>query len=222
MKHKGLIMILAYLILYIGGQVALFTMGLPQGRTLMLSFAIQLILILVGWYLYRDTLIEDWRSLKDQTTIKKMILWFLGAFVAMLVLRMITMAIINQFMDIEQVAANQQALNELSKSQPFFLTFFMVALFAPFVEELVFRQAMIGSFDKTNKRLMIILSTLSVLLFTGAHMVAWVDAAIYLPLSLVIIFFYWKYRGNIVASILFHFFNNFVSVIMMWALADYL
>ncbi|EHR36382.1 CPBP family intramembrane glutamic endopeptidase [Facklamia languida] len=222
MKRKGMIMILAYLLLFIGGQVALVTFGLPLNQTMLFSFAIQVVLILLGWYLYRDTLAQDWQELKAQTSIKSLILWFIGAFIAMVALRVVTMKILENFMDLSNLAANQQALNELSKSQPLFLTFFMVAIFAPFVEELVFRQAIIGSFDKTNKTLMIILSCLSVVLFTGAHMATLVDATIYLPLSLVIIFFYWKFQGNVLATILFHFFNNFIAIIIMFTLSDYL
>ena len=83
MKRKGMIMILAYLLLFIGGQVALVTFGLPINQTMLFSFAIQVVLILLGWYLYRDTLAQDWQELKAQTSIKSLILWFIGAFIAM-------------------------------------------------------------------------------------------------------------------------------------------
>lgn len=122
------------------------------------------------------------------------------------------------FIDVDNLLQNQQVLNDLSTTLPFLPLFFLLTIYAPIVEELVFREGFIGWVDKNNKTLVKILTTLSVILFTFMHGIMIIDFLLYLPLTLVLTRFYFTYNYNVVASIFFHFINNAIALIFMYIL----
>ena len=109
------------------------------------------------------------------------------------------------------------------------LMFFMTIIFAPIIEEIVFRKCLFGLFKKSNIKTVI----LSAILFAGIHIIpACIDiipfiftgdkkiADLYLEFiyifqyigqAFALAFVYHKTKGNIIPCIMIHILNNFIS-----------
>lgn len=177
---------------------------------------VYVILVVIALALYGGHLKKEW--LRYKATVDswpRTILGFFIAYIMTIVLQVIASAILSFFIDMDNLGANQQALNELSQNIPVISTIFMTVIFAPLVEELVYREAIIGIIPRHRKSWLIAATIFSVLLFTVMHSVIVADFFLYLPLSLILTYYYWIYDRNIIPAMIFHFINNFIAVIGM-------
>lgn len=215
MKKQALTLIISYLLLNMGIPVALSRLAwMNQGqRPLYLLVLCQLLTMIIAYLLYKDELKKQWLDLKAQNFRQLFPKQFLKLYFAMLVIRIISMQIIGLFVDPNLLGQNQEIINQIAQSTPYIMTFFMTVLFAPFVEELVFRQALIGSFQ--SKKWINIMTFVSVILFTLAHMMHWADFVIYLPMAAIIVYFYRHYQENVIASMAFHGLNNLIAALLL-------
>lgn len=215
MKKQALTLIISYLLLNMGIPVALSRLTwINQGqRSLYLLVLCQLLTMIIAYLLYKDELKRQWLALKGQNFRQLFPKQFLKLYFAMLVIRIISMQIIGLFVDPNLLGQNQEIINQIAQSTPYIMTFFMTVLFAPFVEELVFRQALIGSFQ--SKKWINIMTFVSVILFTLAHMMHWADFVIYLPMAAIIVYFYRHYQENVIASMAFHGLNNLIAALLL-------
>ncbi|EKB56367.1 CPBP family intramembrane glutamic endopeptidase [Facklamia hominis] len=215
MKKQALTLIISYLLLNMGIPVALSRLTwMNQGqRSLYLLVLCQLLTMIIAYLLYKDELKKQWLDLKAQNFRQLFPKQFLKLYFAMLVIRIISMQIIGLFVDPNLLGQNQEIINQIAQSTPYIMTFFMTVLFAPFVEELVFRQALIGSFQ--SKKWINIMTFVSVILFTLAHMMHWADFVIYLPMAAIIVYFYRHYQENVIASMAFHGLNNLIAALLL-------
>lgn len=215
MKKQALTLIISYLLLNMGIPVALSRLTwMNQGqRSLYLLVLCQLLTMIIAYLLYKDELKKQWLALKGQNFHQLFPKQFLKLYFAMLVIRIISMQIIGLFVDPNLLGQNQEIINQIAQSTPYIMTFFMTVLFAPFVEELVFRQALIGSFQ--SKKWINIMTFVSVILFTLAHMMHWADFVIYLPMAAIIVYFYRHYQENVIASMAFHGLNNLIAALLL-------
>ncbi|GAB7231561.1 CPBP family intramembrane glutamic endopeptidase [Facklamia hominis] len=215
MKKQALTLIISYLLLNMGIPVALSRLTwMNQGqRSLYLLVLCQLLTMIIAYLLYKDELKRQWLALKGQNFRQLFPKQFLKLYFAMLVIRIISMQIIGLFVDPNLLGQNQEIINQIAQSTPYIMTFFMTVLFAPFVEELVFRQALIGSFQ--SKKWINIMTFVSIILFTLAHMMHWADFVIYLPMAVIIVYFYRHYQENVIASMAFHGLNNLIAALLL-------
>lgn len=184
-----------------------------------LSVTTSALLLIIALVLFGGFLKEEYQRFKaDFDGWGKFILKSIGLYIVLYFLRVLVIILIMNIMDIENLMQNQQALNDLSTSLPFLPMFFIVAIYAPIVEELVFRQSFLGWVDKENQGLLKIMTVISVFVFTFMHGTSIPDFLLYLPLSLVFTRLYFDYNRNIIGSILFHFINNTIAVISMYLL----
>jgi membrane protease YdiL (CAAX protease family) len=179
------------------------------------SVGSSLFLLVFALLLFGKQLRLDFQRFTQQVHLGKFLLSCIGYFLLLGLIRTITYFILDLFMDTHQIGQNQEMLNELSQNIPMIATFLVIAIYAPIVEELVFRQAIMGYVDKNNRPKVIFLTILSVAIFTLLHTLQVVDIFLYLPLSLLLTWLYWKYDRNIIASIIFHFVNNTFVVFTM-------
>ncbi|MCR8968823.1 CPBP family intramembrane glutamic endopeptidase [Facklamia sp. 7083-14-GEN3] len=215
MKNKGLILVVTYLFFYFVLPLIASASGLSLEGIPWVTLTSMAIICLVAWYLYGNFLKNQWQHLLAQTGWKR----FLGNIVVYIfvvnIVRVILLNIFEPFIDIDSLGANQQAIQDLVENVPSYFTFFMLVIFAPLVEELIFREIIIGPSVHKNKSFKWFMTIISIVLFTGAHMKVPSDAILYLPLTLGITYFYWKYQANVVASMSFHFINNLISWIVL-------
>ncbi len=88
-------------------------------------------------------------------------------------------------------------------------TIISVALFAPIIEELVFRYS-IGTLVKNNK----VFLAISSIAFGAMHGIG-IITILYVIIGLILGLIYLKYKKNIVAPIIVHILNNTLSVILI-------
>lgn len=217
MFKRSFILILTYFVLILFLPIFLvlqnpaYTPAIDQTYSFVYLFLVVLALIL-----YRKHLKNEW--LRYKATVDswpRVLLGFLIAFILVLILRVITVAGLSFFIDMDSLGANQQALNEMSQNIPVITTIFMTVVFAPIVEELVYREAIIGIIPRNRKGWLVAATIFSIVFFTFMHSVIFADFLLYLPLTLVLTYYYWIYDRNIIPAMIFHFINNLIAVIGM-------
>ena len=120
-----------------------------------------------------------------------------------------------------QQTDNQANIESLLNSTSIVLMLILTCVVAPIVEELVFREAIIGAFkDKINAR---ILTAISIFFFVLLHSISnsggidWSAALMYIPLTIPLVGMYRYYEDNVAASMLMHFVSNSVAMIFLVA-----
>ena len=120
-----------------------------------------------------------------------------------------------------QQTDNQANIESLLNSTSIVLMLILTCVVAPIVEELVFREAIIGAFkDKMNPW---ILTAISIFFFVLLHSISnsggidWSAALIYVPLTIPLVGMYRYYEDNVAASMLMHFVSNSVAMIFLVA-----
>ena len=120
-----------------------------------------------------------------------------------------------------QQTDNQANIESLLNSTSIVLMLILTCVVAPIVEELVFREAIIGAFkDKMNAW---ILTAISIFFFVLLHSISnsggidWSAALMYVPLTIPLVGMYRYYEDNVAASMLMHFVSNSVAMIFLVA-----
>ena len=120
-----------------------------------------------------------------------------------------------------QQTDNQANIESLLNSTSIVLMLILTCVVAPIVEELVFREAIIGAFkDKINPW---ILTAISIFFFVLLHSISnsggidWSAALMYVPLTIPLVGIYRYYKDNVAASMLMHFVSNSVAMIFLIA-----
>ena len=120
-----------------------------------------------------------------------------------------------------QQTDNQANIESLLNSTSIVLMLILTCVVAPIVEELVFREAIIGAFkDKINSW---ILTAISIFFFVLLHSLSnsggidWSAALMYVPLTIPLVGMYRYYEDNVAASMLMHFVSNSVAMIFLVA-----
>ncbi len=213
MLKGGLVLLLFYLINFSLWEVLVGKgMATPQWA----SFSVYFILFFVVLACYWKKLSSEWHKFREQLlSIPKflldLILWTIGG----TGLTLLIIFIFGNILGIELLSENQENIIEVVHEIPAILSFMMIALFGPIIEELVFREGIIGWVNRTNHWLLVIMTVLSIILFDTIHVIQLTDFWYYLPMSLVLTGFYLKYERNVWSSILLHMFNNAAGVILM-------
>ncbi len=165
-----------------------------------------------------------WASLKRAFAQKPRYMWiitiYLG-YLGILAFSMVSQVIVGMFEN-DLTSANQDAAVTYSQNSKLAMMF-MSCLCAPIIEEVFFRGVLFRPFAK-NKVCAVIAGLLSALLFASIHVV---PAAItysdpseliylvsYLPQGIVFAICCYKDK-NIYGSILLHFVNNFIAIMMI-------
>ena len=216
-KRKGLILIVAYLIINVG-VIANFEMNhLPQVSAVLVS---SILTFGVAVILYYPLLKSEWQRLMSRTRLSTVILRSIGLFFIIGILRSLMIALMGDVIDLESLGQNQQMLEDLQLSTNYLSFFFIAVINAPIVEELIFREAMNGWVNKDNKFLLYLMAIISTYLFASAHAFVPADLLIYLPLAISLYLFYYIYDRNVWASIILHFTNNFIAVMLMFLISS--
>lgn len=120
-----------------------------------------------------------------------------------------------------QQTDNQANIESLLNSTSIVLMVILTCVVAPIVEELVFREAIIGAFkDKVNSW---VLTAISIFFFVLLHSLSnsggidWSAALMYVPLTIPLVGMYRYYEDNVAASMLMHFVSNSVAMIFLVA-----
>ncbi|QQK08801.1 CPBP family intramembrane glutamic endopeptidase [Miniphocaeibacter halophilus] len=162
----------------------------------------------MGISYYKDDLIECFNKFKKHWF--KIILILLGI--------TIIDTYLEYFMDIIfklPIPENQEGLNEAFMEFPIFESITTV-IFAPFIEELVFRHILIG---KLSGRISTISAAIiSIVLFAFVHSGFSISFLSYITGSIILALIYIKSGKNVVVSIIYHMIWNLLATITMISL----
>lgn len=215
MLKKSTLLFFGYFGIMIFGPLLL----LQFTNSIAASFIASMILLVLALFLFKDHLIKEWHRFRAETpNMLRFIGKLFGYYFLMLLLRIAGIWLLELFMDTSTLGQNQEILNDAAQSMNLIANVLLLTIYAPIVEELVFRQAIIGPWAKDNRLVMIASTLFSMFLFTYMHSFQWADFVLYLPITIVLTQIYWEYDRNIVPSIIFHFLNNAIALAMMYVI----
>lgn len=173
---------------------------------------VQLITAMYAVWSYREVIQRGFEDLKKRRFVRDIAI----GYVVRIVLTMLLALIVPL-----QQTDNQANIESLLSSTSIVLMLILTCVVAPIVEELVFREAIIGAFkDKINPW---ILTAISIFFFVLLHSISnsggidWSAALMYIPLTIPLVGIYRYYKDNVAASMLMHFVSNSVAMIFLIA-----
>ena len=173
---------------------------------------VQLITAMYAVWSYREVIQRGFENLVKRRFIRDIAI----GYVVRVVLTMLLALVVPL-----QQTDNQANIESLLNSTSIVLMLILTCVVAPIVEELVFREAIIGAFkDKMNPW---ILTAISIFFFVLLHSLSnsggidWSAALMYLPLTIPLVGMYRYYEDNVAASMLMHFVSNSVAMIFLVA-----
>ena len=173
---------------------------------------VQLITAMYAVWSYREVIQRGFEDLVKRRFVRDIAI----GYVVRIVLTMLLALIVPL-----QQTDNQANIESLLNSTSLVLMLILTCVVAPIVEELVFREAIIGAFkDKMNPW---ILTAISIFFFVLLHSISnsggidWSAALMYIPLTIPLVGIYRYYKDNVAASMLMHFVSNSVAMIFLIA-----
>nr|WP_233995805.1 type II CAAX endopeptidase family protein [Corynebacterium pseudotuberculosis] len=164
----------------------------------------------IGIFVFNGPIIQGFHNLKGKY--RKLALVIVG----FLFFQTIAITISTQFIDGVGGSANQASVEGSLKGAGGVIATLVLALFAPIVEELVFREALIGwAKSKVIVAVMAVISGVTFLYFHAPFDPAGI--AFYLPGTISLIAIYLIFRKNIAASMVAHIVFNTVAAISTFA-----
>ena len=174
--------------------------------------------MLILFLIYKNKIIKDFKEyIKDFW--KNLEYSFKHYFIGLII--MITSNLIITIFLKDAVAGNEEAVREMIDSVPLYMIF-SVSLYAPFVEEIIFRHSIKDIFksEKRNKLISSIYIFLSGFIFAGMHLLGQTTSILdyvfiipYMSLGIVFALLYNK-TNNIFSSISMHCLHNTFTVIL--------
>ena len=173
---------------------------------------VQLITAMYAVWSYREVIQRGFENLVKRRFVRDIAI----GYVVRVVLTMLLALVVPL-----QQTDNQANIESLLNSTSIVLMLILTCVVAPIVEELVFREAIIGAFkDKMNPW---ILTAISIFFFVLLHSISnsggidWNAALMYVPLTIPLVGMYRYYEDNVTASMLMHFVSNSVAMIFLVA-----
>ena len=173
---------------------------------------VQLITAMYAVWSYREVIQRGFENLVKRRFVRDIAI----GYVVRVVLTMLLALVVPL-----QQTDNQANIESLLNSTSIVLMVILTCVVAPIVEELVFREAIIGAFkDKMNPW---ILTAISIFFFVLLHSISnsggidWSAALMYIPLTIPLVGMYRYYEDNVAASMLMHFVSNSVAMIFLVA-----
>ena len=173
---------------------------------------VQLITAMYAVWSYREVIQRGFKNLVKRRFVRDIAIGYVVRVVLTLLLALVVPL---------QQTDNQANIESLLNSTSIVLMVILTCVVAPIVEELVFREAIIGAFkDKINSW---VLTAISIFFFVLLHSLSnsggidWSAALMYLPLTIPLVGMYRYYEDNVAASMLMHFVSNSVAMIFLVA-----
>ncbi len=228
-RENTLAIVIIYFIFYMGVGIslgsALSLFLVEKGLLSVFNFndfiikfqlSLDMLVLPVLIFLARDLIKNDYHKISSLKQYLATVLIFAGT---MLVVNIIVGLLYSIISGVE-TTENQEAIVQIMDTNLFY-TFFTVNIFAPIVEELVFRGGLYNILLKTNGKYMALFLSSSIFgflhvfsaLMSQNYMEIFAGLA-YVAIGLVIGFAYYK-TNNILICIGIHFVNNFVSFLSM-------
>ena len=180
------------------------------------SFTVYSLLFVIVLALNFKSLQEKFRELSVNTKNK---FGFLLKLLAIIVISYVAMTLLvlifDKVFNISILPQNTENLKSNSEKMPKIITFVMMTIFAPIIEEYVFRESFIAWVDKDKKVLLATVTVISVIMFDLIHVINFFEFFYYIPLSVSLTYVYWDNERNVSSSIIMHSLTNALGFVMM-------
>lgn len=184
--------------------------SLPLIKKIYVSFVSNILLMLLVFFVYRREIIEDFKDFKKNHCLSKYVwIYLIGV-----LLMGFSNVIIQKITNIE-VGGNEETIRLLIKEVPLYILFSSV-LFAPFVEEMIFRKCVRNIFH--NKYLFILISgfAFGILHISDFKSIGQVLMGIpYIIMGIDFAYIYYK-TDNIFTTMIFHLCHNLLLFIIQF------
>ena len=173
---------------------------------------VQLITAMYAVWSYREVIQRGFENLVKRRFVRDIAIGYVVRVVLTLLLALVVPL---------QQTDNQANIESLLNSTSIVLMVILTCVVAPIVEELVFREAIIGAFK--DNIISWVLTAISIFFFVLLHSLSnsggidWSAALMYLPLTIPLVGMYRYYEDNVAASMLMHFVSNSVAMIFLVA-----
>lgn len=205
---KNILIFILYLV-FDGIIVSLFYLNgidyqnLPLIKKVVTAFISNVLLIGIIFYFYKDELKEDFYDFKERHNLTK----YIGIYLIGVFLMALSNIILQKITNLE-IGGNEEAIRKLIKEVPLYI-FFSSVIFAPFVEEMIFRKNIRNIFH--NKYLFIIISGFAFgILHISDFSIAQILMGIpYIIMGIDFAYIYYK-TDNIYTTMIFHLCHNLI------------
>lgn len=213
MARASMMIVLFYLMQY-SGRGLLLEYGIVSAPWA--SFIVYAALFLAGILLYGKHLVTEWsrfrkRKKKIWNFLLELVLWSLLS-VAITVALYFT---ISGIFHVSILPGGQSTVRQTINMLPMIPALLMIAVSLPFVQELTFREAIIGVSERTRKLRLFLASLLSVVAFLLIQVNNLWEICYYLPFAALVTAFYHRYDRNVWASAGLHVFYNIVTYLLI-------
>lgn len=215
-KNKGiLIFAILYTVLFVFDGVKLLASLMPSAIA---NYLVYVVLALYGSFLFKDRLIKQWNEIRK--TKRK---FFFGVLTGWLFLFLMTVVfefvseMLKQFFGLVGQGLNQSNIQSTFQEQPILIAVFACVI-GPLVEELIFRQTLLGYLRKslpTWLSIFIVGFTFALAHMHSLDLSEWVGAVGYLGAGLALSIIYVKEKENIYYPLLIHMLSNSLSLIIL-------
>lgn len=191
----------------------LVSMGMAEAWAAFTEYSLLFIIMLIFFGPKLKVHIKDFRE-KTKSIWKFLLKAFL-VIVASYLFMQASIFVADKIFHTNILPQNNELLEERAEKVPKIITFLMMVIYAPFIEEHVFRYSFTGWIKKENKGLVIGLTILSIIAFDMIHVIHLPEFFYYLPLSLSLTYIYFDKDRNVISSMLMHAMTNALAFLMM-------
>jgi len=215
-KNKGiLIFAILYTVLFVFDGIRVFDAPLPSSAG---TYLVYTIMFVYGCFLFKSLLLQKWEEVRNSK--RKFIFGVLTGWLFLILMTVVfefVSEMLKQFFGLVGQGLNQSNLQSNFQDQPLLIAVFACVI-GPLVEELIFRQTLLGYLRKSLPTWLSIF--LVGLAFALTHMHSldlseWVGAVGYLGGGLAFSIIYVKEKENIYYPLLVHILGNSLSLIIL-------
>ena len=210
---KASILIMLFYLLETSGKAVLGEYGVSAEWATFWVYGVMFVMSLI---LHGKRFMEDWQHFCHYSRglgnfLLKLVAWSdrVGVVTAGLYFTFLT------FFGVIILPAHLIGLGNAPANLPLGITWLLLLLLAPVVEEFVFRDSLVGVVNWTHKMKLVLATILSILAFTMLHVVHLAEVWFYLPLSIAVTALYINHERNVIASILFQSFYNVATYLVL-------
>ena len=225
-KYKDLFIALFAFLLYFTFSIAftsiisLFNIDLKSQSILVkniILIASDLIIMVLLFLIYRKEIIEDFKAFKNNKG--RWFFRYLGIFVISVLVMGVLNAVLSKVTN-QEISENEELVRQLIKVLPVYMTISTV-IYAPFVEELLFRKCIRKIIKGNDKYTKIIYILISSIIFGLLHVIT-LDASFndilmgipYMVVGLSLGYIYIKTDDNLFGTMQFHLMHNTILLIL--------
>ncbi len=180
------------------------------------SFTVYLILFTIVFIWNFEHLKGKFKELSNKVNNKRVFIFKLLAIIIISYLAMSLLVLVfDKVLKVNILPQNTENIKSHSENVPKVIIFIMMTIFAPIIEEYVFRESFIGWIAKDNKPLITVFTLISIVMFDMIHVINLPEFFYYIPLTISLTYVYLRDGRNVAASIILHSLTNALGFVMM-------